>query len=184
MNPKRANPHTLDSRLQRRAINQGRRETKTERMGETRKMDARVCMGSSSTVRSYAIHKRKDLHEIFPMNYTYHTTNAKIPLHYAYEYEVKTAFFLLILAKGFCSTHELTNSPVCALLEVNWTSGNTAKESWRERMTWERTRSFPTPLAPAMADTMAAGTMAMLRLGETSYCRCCNILHWIIYDLL
>ena len=58
----------------------------------------------------------------------------------------------------------LTNSPIFARSLVNMTSGNTAKDSCRLRMTWLRISSAPVPRSPYSAMTMTAGMIAISRV--------------------
>src|SRR4051812_15527163 len=62
------------------------------------------------------------------------------------------------------STGPLTKAPILARSPVNCTSGTTAKESCRLRITWLRIRRAPAPCSPYIAVTITAGTMAMSRV--------------------
>ena len=57
-----------------------------------------------------------------------------------------------------------TNSPIFARSDVKRTSGTTAKESWRLRITWLRISSLAVPDAPYRMATIAAGTIAIPRV--------------------
>ena len=57
----------------------------------------------------------------------------------------------ITMATRYASTASqpgLANSPIFARSTVNSTSGNTANESWRLRITWLRMSSFAVPLSP------------------------------------
>ena len=57
-----------------------------------------------------------------------------------------------------------TNSPIFKRSDVNHTSGNTANDSCRLRITWLRMRSLAVPLSPKKIAVSAAGTIAMRRV--------------------
>src|SRR5213076_1334802 len=54
-----------------------------------------------------------------------------------------------------------TNSPIFRRSEVNITSGKTANESCRLRITWLRIRSWAVPCSPKKIAVSAAGTIAI-----------------------
>src|SRR5437588_12277064 len=58
----------------------------------------------------------------------------------------------------------LTNSPIFRRSDVNRTSGNTANESCRLRITWLRSRRWAAPCAPKKLAGSAAGAMAVRRM--------------------
>src|SRR5689334_23605882 len=57
-----------------------------------------------------------------------------------------------------------TNSPIFRRSEVNRTSGKTANESCRLRITWLRIRSRAVPCSPKKIAVSAAGTIAIKRV--------------------
>src|SRR5205814_6909888 len=57
-----------------------------------------------------------------------------------------------------------TNSPIFNRSEVKRTSGNTAKDSCRLRITWLRIRSRAVPLSPKKIAVSTAGTIAINRV--------------------
>src|ERR1041385_717024 len=57
-----------------------------------------------------------------------------------------------------------TNSPILSRSDVNRTSGKTANESCRLRITWLRIRSWAVPCSPKKIAVAAAGTIAMSRV--------------------
>src|SRR6266446_7804228 len=75
----------------------------------------------------------------------------------------KTITVVVIQANVRSQTGE-TNSPIFRRSLVNRTSGMTAKESCRLRMTWLSKSNFAVPLAPNRAATITAGIIAMRRV--------------------
>src|SRR3989442_14907602 len=57
-----------------------------------------------------------------------------------------------------------TNSPIFARSEVNRTSGKTAKDSCRLRITWLRMSSLAVPVSPKKIAVHRAGTIAISRM--------------------